>query len=1584
MKEDDTKKYKYLNLSFKEIANILFFFLFLFSVCLPALAQTPDSSIDYDTDDDNLIDISNLEQLDAVRYDLDGNGMVSVSDMIDYITAFPTPAEQMGCPDTCLGYELTGDLDFKDIFSYSSFVVYDPWVNRNEPGFLPLGHIEGENLIPSSPSTPTNVFLSSPEISSSESSTPTAVYASTPSSPGHSCSSETSNAFTAIFEGNGHKIKNLFIKRSSLSSGLFQCIGTNGKVRNLGLELVDITGASQTGALAGSNKGIVSNSYVLGGFVIAYGNNVGGLIGNNDRGIISNSYSTANVTALVSSEGSQVGGLLGFNKGQVLNSFSAGDIQGYTAVGGLIGEDASVDSDILTKVFYNYSLSRISAETTDRDGLIGKGTTGISLFRYNNIRNFYIRVYNVYVVSNSFWSSDNNGITTKSLNGGLGFTNARLKSQTIGAGIEDLYFEWSNNNWDFGNSSQYPAIQYNNTQATQNIPFSLFGSPSVRLMTPVAEDLSACDSDSSDSEKPDCGQLLPGQRGPFLGSLNISGTNISTVFIPEITNYSANVRNNVTSITVSFRGASSLSTVKVNGNSLSGSANFSASVSLEKGLNLIEIEIENSTGKRSYIIKINRFLIPQMQSIILSEGSLSPEFSPDTFIYSTTVSNSVESITMTPSISDNEVVTIGGNTVLNESESPPIALQEGSNLITVTVSNILESQSYSFVIIRTALPRLVSLTLSSGDLYPEFNPKVTNYSARLTKDTTEIDIRAVGENLTEVRVNNQLITDEQTSVSIPLALGSNNITVSVSNSVGRTDYNLEITRISLPELKSIALSSGQLSPQFDPETGNYSVTVSGNVSSLRITPIAHSSEMITINGILVGSGEESHAISLPAGDLSIFINVTGYDSSRDYILVVHRVPLPELGDIELSHGVLSPQFSSDTTNYSVQVNSNVANLTLTPIAQLQESVSVNGELLQSQEEGVPPRAVVPLEEGSNTIIITAGNGVENKNYILNVTRAFIPELSRLILSHSSLSPQFSPQIKKYSVYMFSYITSFTLTPTVEHNETITVNGVAVVSGERSQAISLVEGVNRVTITVSNSNNESATYTLTVTRDTLPRLSMLSVSNGSLSPEFNSEITEYSVRVPNSVTSLTLTPTAHSAERIFINEEVMSGGSQTVPLRTGSNRIPILVLLTEFNAQFYYINIYRAYSPALLNLEVERANTPISFTASQTSYSVEVLDTINRILVSVTFRQEFTAMVNNEEVRNDEGGVFVDLEEGNNTITVTVANEFGEEKEYTIEVTRILAPKIRNIRFFPTELLTGQTELIGMLNPQFNPKINSYTLNVDRSVMFFKMIVTADTPESVTSISVNGMSINNEELSQTFGLSGLNTNYQIVIEDREHSNTYNFDIRRRYPPILDDIQLSEGSLSPSFSNNLFNYSVQLENSVKNITVTPIRPHEGTITVNGERVESGTASQTLSLSEGNNVIVLTVYNEVQTQEYILNIYRTPLPKLRSVNMSEGMKLSPNFHPEITRYFIQAPVGVETFTLSFTAYNDEDIIMNSSSISSDQQFFVSTRKLFEAQPIVVRVTSPTIMGERTYTFHIESALLLNIKVFLEGLLQ
>ena len=54
---------------------------------------------DYDADEDGLIEISSLAQLNAIRWDLDGDGAATGANASDYANVFPAPAPGMGCPD---------------------------------------------------------------------------------------------------------------------------------------------------------------------------------------------------------------------------------------------------------------------------------------------------------------------------------------------------------------------------------------------------------------------------------------------------------------------------------------------------------------------------------------------------------------------------------------------------------------------------------------------------------------------------------------------------------------------------------------------------------------------------------------------------------------------------------------------------------------------------------------------------------------------------------------------------------------------------------------------------------------------------------------------------------------------------------------------------------------------------------------------------------------------------------------------------------------------------------------------------------------------------------------------------------------------------------------------------------------------------------------------------------------------------------------------------------------------------------------------------------------------------------------------
>ena len=165
-----------------------------------------------------------------------------------------------------------------------------------------------------------------------------------------------SSAFRGSFDGDGHRIRKLIIRRPNTTYvGLFGDV-LNGTAKNTGLEDVNILGNEHVGGLVGYMHGSnIHNSYVTGtasatttGFLAP---NSGGLVGYMHGSNIHNSYAEANVFAFATNSSSVSGGLVGGLSGilgadsHINNSYAGGSVFSQTSdpgsagafAGGLVG-----------------------------------------------------------------------------------------------------------------------------------------------------------------------------------------------------------------------------------------------------------------------------------------------------------------------------------------------------------------------------------------------------------------------------------------------------------------------------------------------------------------------------------------------------------------------------------------------------------------------------------------------------------------------------------------------------------------------------------------------------------------------------------------------------------------------------------------------------------------------------------------------------------------------------------------------------------------------------------------------------------------------------------------------------------------------------------------------------------------------------------------------------------------------------------------------------------------------------------------------------------------------------------------------
>ena len=274
----------------------------------PALRVGRIARADYDRDNDQLIEISNLAQLDAVRYDRNGDGTADhAADAARYAAAFPNSVAGRGCPPVapagplnipvCIGYELTADLDFDTDHDGAAYTgaadggggvtgdADDAYYNAGA-GWTPIGARDAP--------------------------------------------------FTAAFHGNGHTISNLFINDPTRNNvGLFGFVNHGGRIERLHLRNLYVAGRNSVGGLVGRiYDGDISRCAGAGAVV---GNAfVGGLQGGGATRITASRAAVAVVGKV------GVGGLAGGNGGRVSNSSATGPVAGHSEVGGLLGDNGGV------------------------------------------------------------------------------------------------------------------------------------------------------------------------------------------------------------------------------------------------------------------------------------------------------------------------------------------------------------------------------------------------------------------------------------------------------------------------------------------------------------------------------------------------------------------------------------------------------------------------------------------------------------------------------------------------------------------------------------------------------------------------------------------------------------------------------------------------------------------------------------------------------------------------------------------------------------------------------------------------------------------------------------------------------------------------------------------------------------------------------------------------------------------------------------------------------------------------------------------------------------------------------------------
>ena len=175
------------------------------------------------------------------------------------------------------------------------------------------------------------------------------------------------------------------------------------------------------------------------------------------------------------------------------------------------------------------------------------------------------------------------------------------------------------------------------------------------------------------------------------------------------------------------------------------------------------------------------------------------------------------------------------------------------------------------------------------------------------------------------------------------------------------------------------------------------------------------------------------------------------------------------------------------------------------------------------------------------------------------------------------------------------------------------------------------------------------------------LKSLTIAEGTLKPEFNSEVTQYEVTVGKDVKKLDIEAVAEDE-----NSKVEISGNEDLQL--GENTVKVIVTAEDETARTYIIKVNKKEDDGLQlsALTIKNVNLSPKFSPTVYSYTTNVDNDIEQLNIKAKASQEDATV----EILGNEK-----LKEGENTITIMVKSKDGSKNvTYQITVKKLAAEK----------------------------------------------------------------------------------------------------------------------------------------------------------------------------------------------------------------------------------------------------------------------------------------------------------------------
>lgn len=267
-----------------------------------------------------------------------------------------------------------------------------------------------------------------------------------------------------------------------------------------------------------------------------------------------------------------------------------------------------------------------------------------------------------------------------------------------------------------------------------------------------------------------------------------------------------------------------------------------------------------------------------------------------------------------------------------------------------------------------------------------------------------------------------------------------------------------------------------------------------------------------------------------------------------------------LSGLTTSAGSFAPAFSKHISFYNLSLDGSIPSLTVTPTAEdAAATIRVNGEVVAS---GTPSSALV-LNSDQNVIcvdVISAKGSI--RTYTMLAPDRVNLTLSALTVNTGTLTPVFNPTVNEYRVYVPNSTTSITVSGT---NSDVNAS----IEYSPSQNIPLNVNSNPVKVyIVSPDRSTTNTYKVTVIR--LPALSGIGVIGQTLTPSFQSAVTNYLINMTSTSQTIDISGGQNATTSYsYINYIPMPLTGTLHALNAGTNVISIRLVSWDHTATNTY-------------------------------------------------------------------------------------------------------------------------------------------------------------------------------------------------------------------------------------------------------------------------------------------------------------------------------------------------------------------------------------------------------------------------------